>query len=216
MYDLCFRTYLLLTLVLEKPLFLMVFTGRVKSRGESPPPPPYWVAFLRSGENENKGVKANQDTFGPHVSSKTAAGECQGHRVFLERTVWYPKAQCLGWENPHILAFCELPCPLDLHEIGSKLPASWELCMFLELFHWASGRQRSSVPSLNMCIWHCSCRPNAGFLWVLLLKSGWSRRYQNMEVGAYFIWDKMSTGKELNSVSTLETSLSFSGFKLII
>ena len=163
-----FELTFLLTLVLEKPLFLMIFTGRVRSRGESPS---YWVAFLCSAENKNKGVKANQVcTFAPHESPKTWAGECRGHRVFLKRTVWYPKPQWLGWENPCTLAFCEPPCPLDLQEIGFQLPASWELCVFLELLHWPSGRRRSSVPSLNMYIWHCSCRQNVGFLWVLFTK----------------------------------------------
>lgn len=59
MHDVRFRTHFPLTLVLEKLLFLMIFTGRAKSRGESPPPH-YGVAFLCSVENKNKGMKANE------------------------------------------------------------------------------------------------------------------------------------------------------------
>ena len=65
MHDPCFRTYCPPTLVLEKPLFLVIFTGRVKNR-ESPP---ILIALLslHSAENSNKGVEETRCRFG-HLS----------------------------------------------------------------------------------------------------------------------------------------------------
>lgn len=126
---------------------------------------------LHSVDNKKKRLKTEQVYAGQGESSKTWAGERQGHRALLKRTVWYPKPQYLSSKDPSILGFCVLACPVDLWEIGFKLQVSREPCMFPELFHWALGGKGQVLPSLDTAVVGIA----RGFYGFYLIKSGFSR-----------------------------------------
>lgn len=96
-------------------------------------------------------------------------GECQGHRVFLEWTVWYPKAQCLGWENHVCWHFVSLPGPGTYMRLGLNcLPLGNRACSWDS----STGSQggRGQVCHLSICVLDTAVVGLMQVLWVLSTK----------------------------------------------